>query len=66
MRKSKYEAPLTVEEQAFATENHDLIKKYLNIRQLPYDEWYDAVITAIPNFDKEIFKQITGIDVDAD
>ena len=25
-----------------------------------------AVITAIPNFDKEIFKQITGIDVDAD
>jgi hypothetical protein len=24
-----------------------------------------AVITAIPNFDKEIFKQITGIDVDA-
>ena len=25
-----------------------------------------AVITAIPNFDKEIFKQITGIDVDTD
>ena len=25
-----------------------------------------AVITAIPNFDKEIFKQITGIDVDVD
>ena len=25
-----------------------------------------AVITAIPNFDKEIFKQITGIGVDAD
>ena len=25
-----------------------------------------VVITAIPNFDKEIFKQITGIDVDAD
>ena len=25
-----------------------------------------AVITAVPNFDKEIFKQITGIDVDAD
>ena len=25
-----------------------------------------AIITAIPNFDKEIFKQITGIDVDAD
>lgn len=25
-----------------------------------------AVITAIPNFDKEIFKEITGIDVDKD
>ena len=25
-----------------------------------------AIITAIPNFDKEIFKEITGIDVDAD
>ncbi len=25
-----------------------------------------AVITSIPNFDKEIFKEITGIDVDAD
>lgn len=25
-----------------------------------------AVITAIPNFDKAIFKEITGIDVDAD
>ena len=36
--------PFTVEEQAFATENHDLIKKYLNIRRLPYDEWYDVVI----------------------
>ena len=23
-----------------------------------------AVITAIPNFDKEIFKKITGIDID--
>lgn len=44
MRKSKYEAPLTVEEQAFAEENHDLIRKYLNIRRLPLDEWYDVVI----------------------
>ena len=25
-----------------------------------------AIITAIPNFDKAIFKEITGIDVDAD
>ena len=34
--------------------------------------WYDltdrqkAIITEIPNFDKEIFKEITGIDVDED
>lgn len=44
MRKSKYEAPLTVEEQQFATENHYLIEKYLRIRRLPIDEWYDVVI----------------------
>lgn len=44
MRKSKYEAPLTEEEQSFAAENHHLIKKYLNIRKLPFDEWYDVVI----------------------
>ena len=44
MRKSKYEAPLTEEEQSFAAENHHLIKKYLNMRKLPFDEWYDVVI----------------------
>lgn len=44
MRKSKYESPLTAEEQVFAEENHDLIRKYLNIRRLPFDEWYDVVI----------------------
>ncbi len=44
MRKSKYEAPLTEEEQSFAVENHHLIRKYLNIRKLPFDEWYDVVI----------------------
>lgn len=44
MRKSKYEAPLTEEEQSFAAENHHLIKKYLNIQKLPFDEWYDVVI----------------------
>ena len=31
-------------------------------RSLPDEQ--KAVITAIPNFDKEIFKQITGIDID--
>lgn len=44
MGKLKYEAPLTEEEQSFAAENHHLIKKYLNIRKLPFDEWYDVVI----------------------
>ena len=44
MRKSKYEAPLTVEEQRFATENHYVIEKYLRIRRLPLDDWYDVVI----------------------
>lgn len=44
MGKSKYEAPLTAEEQSFAAENHYLIRKYLNIRKLPFDEWYDVVI----------------------
>lgn len=31
-------------EQQFATENHYLIEKYLRIRRLPLDEWYDVVI----------------------
>lgn len=44
MWKSKYEAPLTKEEQIFATENHDLIRKYLSIRRLPIDDWYDVVV----------------------
>lgn len=43
-RKSKYNAPLSGEEQAFAEENHYLIRKYLNIRKLPFDEWYDVVV----------------------
>ena len=44
MKKSKYEAPLTDEERAFAAENHYIVEKYLNIRRLPRDEWYDVVI----------------------
>ena len=39
-----FNTPLTLEEQNFAAENHYLIKKYLNIRKLPYDDWYDVVI----------------------
>ena len=37
-------APLTAEEKEFAEENHYLIGKYLNIRKLPFDEWYDVVV----------------------
>ena len=68
MRKSKYEAPLTEEEQSFAAENHYLIKKYLNIRKLPFDEWYDVVVFryllsvkrwfAIPELHKHNFEVI--------
>lgn len=37
-------APLTPEEQKFAEENFHLIAKYLKIRKLPYDEWFDVVV----------------------
>lgn len=44
MRKSQYEAPLTDEERDFAAENYYLVKKYLNIRRLSFNEWHDVVI----------------------
>ncbi len=44
MRDKSLNAPLTAAEQEFATENHYLIEKYLKIRQLPMDEWYDVVV----------------------
>lgn len=68
MKKSKYDAPLTAEEQIFATENFYLIRKYLNIRHLPFDEWFDVVIFryllsvkrwfAIPDLHKHNFEII--------
>lgn len=36
--------PLRWKNKPLQQKNHDLIKKYLNIRRLPYDEWYDVVI----------------------
>lgn len=36
--------PLTPEECDFAIKNHHLIRKYLNIRGLPFDDWYDIVV----------------------
>lgn len=44
MGKSQYDAPLTEEERVFAAENYYLVRKYLNIRRLPFDEWHDVVI----------------------
>lgn len=44
MRKDPLNTPLTDEEQKFATDNHYLVFKYLRLRKLPPDEWYDVVI----------------------
>lgn len=37
-------APLTEEERAFAVSHHYLIREYLRMRRLPYDDWYDVVV----------------------
>ena len=44
MKNDPLNSPLTLEEQQFAIDNHYLISKYLNIRKLPFDDWYDIVI----------------------
>ena len=44
MIKDPLDTPLTDEEQKFATDNHYLVFKYLRLRKLPPDEWYDVVI----------------------
>lgn len=36
--------PLSAEEQEFAVRNHYLVLKYLRIRKLPVNDWYDVVI----------------------
>lgn len=38
--------PLTQEEQAFASENHNLVFCYLRKNNLPDTDWYDIVIFA--------------------
>ena len=35
------EVPLTKEQQAFATDHHGLVYKFLNENHLPEDEFYD-------------------------
>lgn len=44
MRNDIYNSPLTAEEQDFATRNHYLVEKYLRLKRLPMDEYYDVVI----------------------
>ncbi len=44
MKNDPLKAPMTLEEQEFAIQNHYLVGKYLKIRKLPFDEWYDVVI----------------------
>ncbi len=38
------EIPLTPEEQIFAARNHNLVYKFLDKKQLPFDEYYDVII----------------------
>lgn len=41
--RAKY-TPLTEEERVFASEHHYLINKYLGMKKLNVDEWYDVVV----------------------
>lgn len=68
MKNDPLNSPLTPEEQQFAIDNHYLVSKYLNIRKLPFSEWYDIVIFrylrsvkrwfAIPGLHKHSFQTI--------
>lgn len=68
MKNDPLNSPLTLEEQQFAIDNHYLVSKYLNIRKLPFNEWYDIVIFrylrsvkrwfAIPELHKHNFEVI--------
>ncbi len=44
MKQDPFSIELTPAESMFATVNHYLVEKYLNLRKLPFDEWYDVVI----------------------
>lgn len=41
-----FEIPLTIEEQNFAADNHNLVYKFLNENQLPENDFYDVIIFA--------------------
>ena len=69
MRNDYLNSPLTEEEQVFAADNYYLVRKYLKIRKLPYDEWHDVVIFrflrsvkrwfAIPELHQHSFEIVT-------
>ena len=69
MRNDYLNSPLTEEEQVFAADNYYLVRKYLKIRKLPYDEWHDVVIYrflrsvkrwfAIPELHQHSFEIVT-------
>lgn len=40
----KCEIPLTLEQKIFAAQNHDLVYKFLQEKNLPVEEYYDVVI----------------------
>lgn len=44
MKNDPLKAPMTLEEQEFAIQNLYLVDKYLTIRKLDPDEWWDVVI----------------------
>jgi len=39
-----FEVPLTIKEQNFAANNHNLVYKFLNDKHLPENEFYDVII----------------------
>ena len=50
------EVPLTKEQQAFATDHHGLVYKFLNENHLPEDEFYDVVVFAYLKAVKDYFR----------
>lgn len=36
--------PLTQEEREFAADNHYMVERYLRMKKLQFDEWYDVVV----------------------
>lgn len=52
-----YEIPLTSEQKIFATQNHDLVYKFLNENRLPIDEFYDVVIFGYLRAVKRFFNE---------